>query len=64
VLSLGPFPGEGGIGIWELEPELELELELEPEPEPDVEPLEGDIFPAFPKITIPPEIVPIETDLI
>lgn len=54
VLSLGPFPGEGGIGIWELEPEPELE--------PD--PLGGDIFPAFPKITIPPEIVPIEIDLI
>ncbi|GAB1764876.1 hypothetical protein ABE036_21810 [Priestia aryabhattai] len=52
MLSLGPFLGEGGIGIWELEPE------------PDVEPLGGDIFPAFPKITIPPEIVPIEIDLI
>ncbi len=52
MLSLGPFPGEGGIGIWELEPE------------PDVEPLGGDIFPTFPKIMIPPEIVPIETDLI
>ncbi len=52
MLSLGPFPGEGGIGIWE--------LELEPEPDP----LGGDIFPAFPKITIPPEIVPIEIDLI
>jgi hypothetical protein len=48
VLSLGPFPREGGIGIWELEPE----------------PLGGDIFPTFPKIMIPPEIVPIETDLI
>jgi hypothetical protein len=58
VLSLGPFPGKGGICIWELEPELELE------PEPDVEPLGGDIFPVFPKITIPPEIVPIEIDLI
>jgi len=58
VLSLGPFPGEGGIGIWELEPEPELEPELEPDP------LGGDIFPAFPKITIPPEIVPIEIDLI
>ncbi len=54
MLSLGPFSGEGGIGIWE----------LELEPEPDVEPLGGDIFPAFPKITIPPEIVPIEIDLI
>jgi hypothetical protein len=52
VLSLGPFPGEEGSCIWELEPE------------PDVEPLGGDIFPAFPKITIPPEIVPIEIDLI
>lgn len=60
MLSLGPFPGEGGIGIWELEPEPEPELE--PELEPD--PLGGDIFPAFPKITIPPEIVPIEIDLI
>jgi hypothetical protein len=58
VLSLGPFPREGGICIWELEPELELELE------PDIEPLGGDIFPVFPKITIPPEIVPIEIDLI
>lgn len=56
MLSLGPFPRERGIGIWELEPELE--------PEPDVEPLGGDIFPTFPKIMIPPEIVPIETDLI
>jgi len=64
VVSLGPFPGEGGIGIWKLEPELEPELGLEPDPDPDVEPLGGDIFPAFPKITIPPEIVPIEIDLI
>ncbi len=56
MLSLGPFPGEEGICIWELEPELE--------PEADVEPLGGDIFPTFPKITIPPEIVPIEIDLI
>ncbi len=62
MVSLGPFPGEGGIGIWKLEPELEPELGLEPDP--DVEPLGGDIFPAFPKITIPPEIVPIEIDLI
>jgi len=34
------------------------------EPDPDVEPLEDDIFPTFPKITIPPEMVPIEIDLI